>query len=318
MHQHQICRPQIASPQPGTSESFNYESISEMPAINSNKTLLHKNATQDYVSIIGPKLQRISITSIYEHREFLRAIIHRQLMVRYKQTAVGLGWIVLQPLVMMLILAAIFGKFPGLAPTHIPYPFFILASYIPWQMFARVVGEGTGSIIAEQSLIARVYFPRVIVPLAVVMVGVFDLMLLLAIFFVAYAIYVPELISIRLLMLPIFGLILVISVSGIILWTSALNVRYRDFGIVVPFMLNVLFFLTPIIYSSEFWPKNLVPVFSFNPMLIVVDGFRWCLFGIGDFKIISELSSLSTTVVFFITGLYYFQKKADDFVDDLC
>jgi lipopolysaccharide transport system permease protein len=287
-----------------------------MHAINPN--LVSKEVARDGVSVIGPKLQRISLWAIYEYRELLLALVLRQLTVRYKQTAVGLGWIVLQPLVMMIILTVIFGKFPGLAPAHVPYPLFILASYIPWQMFARVVGEGTGSLIAEQSLIARVYFPRVIVPLAVVMVGAFDLILLLVLFFVGYVIYVPELISLRLLALPIFFAILVLSVSGIILWTSALNVRFRDFGIIVPFALTVLFFLTPIIYGPEFWPKDLVYILSFNPMLLIVDGFRWALFGIEHSSLISEALSLSTTVLAFITGLYYFQKKADDFVDDLC
>ena len=267
--------------------------------------------------LIGLQQQKIDLLIIYQFRELLRALVMRQLTVRYKQTAVGLGWILFQPLIMMLILALVFKSLPGMSPQNIPYPLFILSAYMPWLIFARIVGEGTSSIVSEQGLISRVFFPRIIIPLSVVLVGAFDFLILIVFLLIGYLIFLPEFISIRLLTLPLFMMILLMAGSGVIFWTSALNVRYRDFSIIVPFILSILFFLTPIIYNSNFWPKEYVAILSFNPMLVVVDGFRWALFGTEFGPLLNKLASLSSTIFIFITGLWFFRNSADDFADNI-
>jgi len=150
-----------------------------------------------------------------------------------------------------------------------------------------------------------------------VVVGAFDFFILIVFFLIGYFIVLPEFISIRLLALPLFIMILLIAGSGIIFWTSALNVRYRDFTIIVPFFLSIVFFLTPIIYTSNFWPKEYVAILSFNPMLVIVDGFRWALFGTEFGPLLGKLTSLFSSIFIFITGLWFFGKSADDFVDNI-
>ncbi|HBK42810.1 MULTISPECIES: ABC transporter permease [unclassified Polynucleobacter] len=270
----------------------------------------------DFINI-SQHMQKIDMKDLLAHKELLRALVLRQLTVRYKQTSVGLGWMILQPLVMMVILATVFKAMPGLSPSGVPYSLFILSAYIPWLIFSRIIGEGTGCILSEQGLISRVFFPRIIIPLALVIIGACDFLILILFLLISYFLVTPEFISINLITLPIFILILLMGASGIVLWTSALNVRYRDFAIVVPFFLSILFFLSPIIYSSSFWPENLRNILSFNPMLVVIDGFRWALFGVNFGALNHELSSLLTIFVIFFSGLIFFKKCADDFADNL-
>lgn len=272
---------------------------------------------KEFIIVINQKMQEVNIKSLITYYELLRALVVRQLTVRYKQTAVGLGWIIFQPLIMMLILGTVFKAMPGLAPSGIPYPLFILSAYAPWLIFARIIGEGTSCILSEQGLISKVYFPRIIIPLSLVIVGAFDFLILIIFLLISCFLMAPELISIRLFALPIFSVILLMGAAGIVLWTSALNVRYRDFAIIVPFFLSVLFFLSPIIYSSDFWPNNLKDILSFNPMLIVIDGFRWALFGINFGALTNELSSLVTILAIFVSGLIFFKKSSNDFADKI-
>lgn len=268
-------------------------------------------------ALIGRRQQAVSLRVLLDAREILSALVTRQLKLRYRQTAIGIAWIVVQPLIMITILSATFGRFPGFTVPGVPYALYVLSGYVPWQMFSRVVADGTGSLVAEQNVLAKVYFPRIIVPMAVVLVGMVDLAVLFSLFLVGYLVFTPDAASWRLLALPVLVVAQVVIALGVVLWTSALNVRYRDLGILVPFVLTALFFLSPIMYPTTVWPTALAPFFGINPMLHVVNGFRWALFGTAPWLSAANLLSVLSAATICISGFVVFQRRAEDFVDDL-
>ncbi|MCX5842555.1 MAG: ABC transporter permease [Deltaproteobacteria bacterium] len=257
-----------------------------------------------------------NLRELWAYRELLYFLIWRGVKVRYKQTTIGIAWAVLQPLAMMLVFTAFFGRLAKIPSQGIPYPLFVLAGLIPWQFFLRTFTESSSSLIADQRLITKVYFPRIIIPLATTIVASLDFFIsvcLLIIFMVIYGIMpAPSVIA-----LPIFLLLLLVSVLGFGFWFSALNVEYRDVGYVVPFLGQLLFFLTPVVYPTDMVPSQLRGLHALNPMVGVVGGFRYAFYGVGDgFSIAFVISSISAFIIF-LTGILWFTRVEHTFVDTI-
>lgn len=256
----------------------------------------------------------LNIRELWAYRELLYFLAWRGIKVRYKQTAIGVAWAVLQPLAMMVVFTVFFGRLAKIPSQGIPYPLFVLAGLIPWQFFLRTFTESSSSLIADQRLITKVYFPRIIIPLATTIVASLDLFIsacLLIIFMFFYGVMPAS----SMITLPIFLLLLLVSVLGFGFWFSALNVEYRDVGYVVPFLGQLLFFLTPVVYPADMVPSQLKVFYALNPMVGVVGGFRYALYGVGDgFSTAFIISSISAFVIF-LTGVLWFTRVEHTFVD---
>jgi lipopolysaccharide transport system permease protein len=234
--------------------------------------------------------------------------------VRYKQTAIGIAWAVLQPLAMITVFTLLFGKLAKLPSEGVPYPLFAYAALLPWQLFSRTISESTNSLVTDQRLITRVYFPRLIVPLATTLAALADFAiaagLLVALMFI-YG-FLP---GVAVLWLPAFVLLMLMTVLGVGFWLSALNVEYRDVMYTMPFLNQFWFFVTPVVYSSSLVPEPWRVLYGLNPMAGVVQGFRWALLGIGGGP--SPMLAVSTIIAIslFVSGIAWFHRREQTFVD---
>jgi lipopolysaccharide transport system permease protein len=256
----------------------------------------------------------LRLGELWAFRELLSLLIWRDVRVRYKQTALGGAWAVLQPLVTMLVFSVIFGYLAGVPSDGVPYPVFVYAALLPWQLFAHALTESANSLVLNQQLLKKVYFPRLIIPIAAVLAGLVD-------FACAFVVLVGMLVFYRIvptpaiLMLPVFVLLTVATAAAVGLWLSALNVQYRDVRYVLPFLTQLWFFLTPIAYSSSLIPESWRVWYGLNPMAGVVVGFRWALLGqsSGDARLI--LVSAVAVAALLVAGLFYFRRMERTFAD---
>ena len=256
----------------------------------------------------------LNLREIWEYRELLFFFIWRDLLVRYKQTAIGVTWIIIQPIFSMGIFSFIFGTIAQLPSQGIPYPLFIFCALVPWQLFARALGSSSISLVNQSPLITKTYFPRLIIPLASVLSGMVDFFVSLIVLFCLLLFYgiVP---SLRIFTLPLFFILALVTATAIGLWFSALNVKFRDIHHILPFLTQFWMFITPVAYGTSIIPAYLLPVYALNPMVCVVEGFRWSLLG-PTYKLPGYyLISLITTVVMFFGGLIYFRNTEDFFAD---
>ena len=258
----------------------------------------------------------LRLAEIWQYRELVYFLAWREVKVRYKQTLIGVAWVILQPLAMMAIFWLLFGRMAQLPSDGLPYPLFVLVALLPWQFFARVVSESTSSLITDQRLITRVYFPRLVVPIATGLAALVDFipgMCLVAILMMSLGV-VP---GTAIVFLPIVVLLLLAAALGVGFWLSALNVEYRDVMHAVPFLVQLWFFVTPVVYSTSLLSGPWRILFYLNPMTAVVEGFRWCLLGSeADFSFTLALSSTITMALFF-SGLIWFRYRERVFVDQL-
>jgi lipopolysaccharide transport system permease protein len=256
----------------------------------------------------------LDLSELWHYRELIYFLTWRNLKVRYKQTAIGIAWAVLQPLAMMTVLSLIFGRLAGLTSPDTPYPLFVLSGLVPWQLFARALSESSDSLITDQRLITRVYFPRMAVPLAATLASVVDLLItvgLLVVFMLAYGQFPGA----QILWLPVFVVLLFITALGAGFWLSALNVEYRDVRYVVPFLTQFWFFITPVVYPSSQIVAGLQPIYALNPMVAVVDGLRWSLLGAAELHNPSLLLSAAAAILLFLSGIVWFRRRERTFVD---
>lgn len=258
----------------------------------------------------------LNFGEIWAYRELIYFLTWRGIKVRYKQTTIGVAWAVLQPLAMMLVFTAFFGKLAKLPSQGIPYPLFFLAGLVPWQFFLRTFTESSNSLIADQRLITKIYFPRIIIPLATSIVACFDFLIsacLLVLFMFFYGVTPGG----SFVTFPLFLLLLLFCILGFGFWFSALNVEYRDVAYVVPFLSQLMFFLTPVVYPMSMVPERFRMIYAVNPMVGVVEGFRYALFGIGEG--LSEpffVSSLSAIVIL-LSSILWFTRLEKTFVDTM-
>ena len=222
----------------------------------------------------------INLIELWEYRELLYFLTWRDIKVRYKQTVFGVAWAVLQPLSMMLIFTVFFGNLVGVPSDGLPYPIFAFTALLPWQLFSRALTDASTSLVADERLITKVYFPRLLVPTSAVLASLVDFAIafvLLLGMMVFYGI-VP---TIAVLMLPLFVLLALMTVLGVGFWLSALNAQYRDIRYTLPFLTQLWLFVTPVVYPASMVPESWRLLYGLNPMAGVVEGFRWALLGKG-------------------------------------
>lgn len=253
---------------------------------------------------------------LWKYRELFYFLAWRDILVRYKQTVIGVAWAVLRPLLTMIVFTIIFGrlaKFPteGAAP----YAVMVFAAMLPWQLFGNALSESSNSLIANSSMISKVYFPRLIVPASAVLVGVVDFLVsfaLLAGLMVWYQ-FVPDW---RVIFLPVFLFLALITAMGAGVWLAALNVKYRDFRYVVPFMVQFGLYISPVGFSSSVVPEKWRLIYSINPMVGVIDGFRWSLLGGGvDIYWPGFALSVGLSLALLFLGIRYFRSTERTFAD---
>ena len=281
---------------------------------------------RDNVLVIRPTrgIGSLNLRDLWVYRELIYFMTWRDLKVRYKQTALGVTWAVLQPFLRMVVFSLLFGRIAKLSYGDLPYPLFNFAGLLPWTLFAKALGDAGRSLVTNRNMITKVYFPRMIIPLASVLSGVVD-------FAIAFLVLIGMLVyydlksgsgfhfvwSWALLSLPLLLLLALVTALGVSLWLSAMNVIYRDVGYVLPFLTDMWFFITPVVYSSSEIPEKLRLIYSINPMTGVVEGFRWALLGTqtapGPMVIVSSLVAL----MLLVTGLFYFRRMERSFADEI-
>lgn len=259
-------------------------------------------------------LVSLKLDEIWSYRELLFFLVWRDIKVRYKQTALGVLWAVIQPLLTMVVFSIFFGKLGKMPSDGIPYPIFSFAALVPWTLFSNGLTQATASVVASSNLIKKVYFPRLIIPTATVLAGVVDFLIAFAVLLVmmfAYGI-TPTLNSIW---LPAFLALAVVSSLAVSLWLSALNVKYRDIKYVVPFLSQIWLFMTPIAYSASLLEEPWRTIYSLNPMVGVVEGFRWALLGADTPPSYSTLVSAVASIGILFAGALYFRRVEKGFAD---
>lgn len=265
---------------------------------------------------IEPQRGRIQLRlpELWSYRELLYFLIWRDLKVRYKQTALGVAWAVIQPLMTMLVFSLFFGRLAKLPSDGIPYPLFTYAALVPWTFFANGLTQSSNSLVGSANLLTKVYFPRLLIPLGSVMAGTVDFLLAFTILLGMSVWYrIPP--SPAILLLPLFVLLAVVASLGVGLWLAALNVKYRDVRHTVPFLVQFWMFATPVAYPSSLLPEPWHSLYGLNPMAGVVEGVRWSLLGTHTAPgMLVGLSALAATAMF-VGGLYYFRSVEKSFAD---
>ena len=256
----------------------------------------------------------LGLRELLAYRELLYFLIWRDIKVRYKQTVLGAAWAIIQPFFTMVVFSLFFGRLAHIPSEGVPYPIFSYAALVPWTFFANGLSQSANSLVGSANLLTKVYFPRLTIPIATVLSGAVD-------FVLAFAVLLGMMIFYRVtptwntLWLPLFLLLAFVTALGVGLWLSALNVEYRDVRYVVPFLVQFWLFATPIAYPSSLVPEPWRAIYALNPMVGVVEGFRWALLGTetapGPMVLVSALAAL----VIFVGGIVYFRRMEDTFAD---
>jgi lipopolysaccharide transport system permease protein len=276
---------------------------------------------EDTRCAVGEKLIRpsqgwvpINFSAVWQRRSLLYFLTLRDLKVRYKQTLLGAIWVALQPLLVMVVFSTVFGVLAKMPSEGLPYPVYYFCALVPWQLVANAFGDAGVSLVSNQNLITRVYFPRLIVPLSAVLARLVDFVFCLIVLLVILIYYrIP--IENTIYTLPIFILLALAAGLGIGLWLAALNVRYRDVRQMTPFITQLWFFVSPIAYSASLIPERWRFFYGLNPMVGIIDGFRWALLRKGSGINESLLLSVTIIVVVLVGGLYYFRRTERDIAD---
>lgn len=252
---------------------------------------------------------------LWRYRELFYFLSWRDILVRYKQTAIGIAWALIRPFLTMVVFTVVFGNLAKLPSEGAPYPILVFSAMLPWQFFANALSESSTSLITNANLISKVYFPRLIVPASAVIVSFVDFMVsgIILLGLMAWYNFVPDW---RILTLPLFIVIAFVAAMGVGLWLAALNVEYRDFRYIVPFIVQFGLYISPVGFSSTIVPEKWRLLYSLNPMVGVIDGFRWAILG-GESKLYLPGFGLSLALVFLLlwSGIWYFRKTERTFAD---
>jgi lipopolysaccharide transport system permease protein len=252
---------------------------------------------------------------LWRYRELFYFLAWRDILVRYKQTAIGIAWALLRPLLTMIVFTVVFGAIAKLPSDGVPYPILVFAGLLPWQFFSNALSECSNSLIGNSNLLSKVYFPRLIIPTSSVIVSLVDFLIsgIILLGLMAWYSYVP---TWRIVVLPIFTLMAFLASMGAGLWLAALNVQYRDFRYVVPFLVQSGQYLSPVGFSSSVVPERWRLLYSLNPMVGVIDGFRWSI--MGQSSVLSggtTMLSMLVVLTLFYSGIWYFRKMERTFAD---
>lgn len=252
---------------------------------------------------------------LWSFRELLFFLAWRDILVRYKQTVIGVAWGLIRPLLTMIVFTVVFGRLAGLPSNGVPYPILVFAALLPWQFFANSLSDSSNSVLSNAGMISKVYFPRLIVPASSIVVSIVDFLITFVLMACLMAWYqiVP---TWRMLMLPIFLLLALAAALGSGLWFAALNTKFRDFRFIVPFVIQFGLYVSPVGFSSDVVPERWRMLYSLNPMVAVIDGFRWAIIG-GEARIYWPGFMLSCMLIalILVTGVMYFRKTEKSFAD---
>ncbi|MEC4806231.1 MAG: ABC transporter permease [Jaaginema sp. PMC 1079.18] len=252
---------------------------------------------------------------LWRYRELFYFLAWRDILVRYKQTAIGIAWALIQPFLTMIVLTVVFGKVAKLPSEGVPYPILVFSAMLPWQFFANSLSACSNSLITNANLISKIYFPRLIVPASAVVVSFVDFLVagMILLGLMARYNFVP---SWRILCLPLFVAIAAAASLGVGLWLAALNVRYRDVRYIVPFMVQFGLYISPVGFSSSVIPERWRLLYGLNPLVGVIDGFRWAILGgQSDLYLPGFILSLGLLAVLLISSVWYFRKVERTFAD---
>ena len=270
---------------------------------------------KDLMVIEAGRAEKNYWTDLWRYRELFLILAWRDVSVRYKQTIIGVAWAVIRPFLTMVVFTVIFGRIAGLPSNGAPYALMVFAAMLPWSLFSTALGEASNSLIGNERLISKVYFPRLIIPTATVVTAFVDFLISFVILvgLMVYYRFVP---SWNILLLPLFVLMALLASLGPGLWITALNVKYRDFRYVIPFLVQFGLYVSPVGFSSSVVPKKWLLLYSMNPIVGVIDGFRWSILG-GTSPIYWPSFALSTLIVacFLWRGIVKFRRMERTFAD---
>ncbi|MFC1943169.1 ABC transporter permease [Chloroflexota bacterium] len=255
----------------------------------------------------------INFGDLWAYRELLYFLTWREIKVRYKQTALGFAWAIIQPFFMMIVFTLFFGTLAKVPSEGVPYPLFNYAALLPWTLFAEGINRSSMSMVQDANLIRKVYFPRLVMPLSGILSPLVDFAIAFTIligmmFFYGYA---P---TVRVLWLPAFIILALMTASGVGLWLSAINAKYRDVRYVIPFLIQLWLFASPVVYSSSLLPEKFQIIYGINPMAGVIEGFRWALLGTEPPGSLIAISIIMVIVIL-ISGVFYFRRYEKTFAD---
>jgi lipopolysaccharide transport system permease protein len=273
-----------------------------------------KNSTPPTLIIRPPrKWVPVDFHELWNYRELLTSFTMRDIKIRYKQTALGFLWAIIQPLFMMLIFTIIFGGFAKIPSDDIPYPLFSFAALLPWMLFSEGLSRSTMSMVVNSNIMTKVYFPRLIMPISGILSPLVDfaVSIVILVILMGYYGFVP---TINVIFLPLFILLALATSLGAGLWLSALNVKYRDFQYTVPFIVQLWMYASPVVYPASMIPAAFRPLYGLNPMTGVIEGFRWALLGT-EVPGSIILVSVGVVIVLLVSGMFYFRRMEQYYAD---
>jgi lipopolysaccharide transport system permease protein len=259
-------------------------------------------------------LGSLGVAELWEYRDLLWFLMRRDIQLRYRQTLLGVTWAVLQPAATMTIFTIFFGRLAKMPSDGVPYPLFALCALVPWQLFAYALSESSNSLVTNQNLVTKIYFPRLVIPLAAVLAGLVDCCVAFGLLLLMM-LYYGLLPTLAVLILPAFVLLAITTALGVGLWLAALNVQFRDVRYTLPFLTQFWFFATPIAYPSSLVSERWQPLLGLNPMAGVVEGFRWAMLGTGRPPSLLLLVSGLVSAALLYGGMLYFQRMERTFAD---
>lgn len=277
----------------------------------------HQAAVEREPLVIGPARlwSGEELRELWSYRELLYLLVWRDVKVRYKQTAFGAGWAVIQPLMTMVVFTVVFKRFAKIdVPDGLPYPIFAFAALLPWNYFSQAIARSSASLVGSANLVSKVYFPRLIIPIAAAIAPAVDFAVASIVLFAMMAYYgiAP---SWGVLMLPVFVFFSFLAALSVGLWLTALNVKYRDVGHTIPFLMHIWMYASPVAYPIELVPEHWRVVYSLNPMVGVIEGFRWGLLGRSAPDFAAMGISLCVVIALLVGGLFYFRRTERTFAD---
>ena len=255
----------------------------------------------------------VDLHELWEFRELITAFTWRDIKLRYKQTGLGIAWAVLQPLLTMVIFTVFFGGLAKIPSEGVPYPLFVLSALLPWTLFAEGLTRSTTSMVTNASIMTKVYFPRLVMPLSSIISPLVDFAVSFVVL-LAMMVYFGFMPKVTILALPLFLALALATSLGVGLWLSALNVKYRDFQYTVPFIIQIWMFASPVVYAASLVPEPLRVWYGLNPMAGVIEGFRWALLGTGAPGGM-VLVSAAMVVVLLVSGMFYFRRMEQYYAD---
>jgi lipopolysaccharide transport system permease protein len=265
---------------------------------------------------IRPASDRLAsgLKELWQYRELLYFLIWRDVKVRYKQTAIGAAWAIIQPLMTMIIFTVVFGKFANMPSDGLPYPIFSFAALLPWTYFSKALNQSVSSVVADANLITKVYFPRLLLPLSAVVGGLIDFAIAFVFLLAMMAWYglAPQW---GILLLPFFVLLTMLTALSVSVWLSVVNVRYRDVGQAIPFLVQIWLFASPVAYPASVVPENWRFLYNLNPLAGIIEGFRWALLGSQNPPIVSLLSTTLVVLALLYGGIVFFKRMEKTFAD---